>query len=67
MDYIFGHFVDSEVAGLSDEELDAFEILMEYPDRDLFAWLSGEVVPPDEVQTDIYDKVYAFHHANKAE
>ncbi len=62
MDFIFGRFVDSEIAGLNDDELDAFEALMEYPDRDLFAWLSGEATPPDEVQTGIYKKVFDFHH-----
>jgi antitoxin CptB len=61
MDFIFGQFVDSEIADLSDAELDVFEILMEYPDRDLFSWISGEVTPPDEVQTGLYAKIVAFH------
>ncbi len=65
MDFVFGRFVDSEIAGLDDAELDIFEVLMEYPDRDLFSWISGEVTPPDEVQTGVYAKVVAFHQQSE--
>ncbi len=60
MDLVFGRFVDSEIDHLSDAELDQMEVLMEFPDRDLFSWISGEVAPPAEVQTGTFDKITAF-------
>lgn len=60
MDLVFGRFADSEIDGLDDSELDAFEVLMEFPDRDLFSWISGEVIPPISVQTNVYSKIVAF-------
>lgn len=60
MDLVFGRFADSEIDNLDDCDLDAFEALMEFPDRDLFSWISGEVIPPIDVQTKIYSKIVAF-------
>lgn len=60
MDLVFGRFADSEIDGLADSDLDAFEVLMEYPDRDLFSWISGEASPPQVVQTPLYAKIIAF-------
>ena len=60
MDLVFGRFADSEIDCLDDSDLDAFEVLMDFPDRDLFSWISGEVIPPVDVQTKIYSKIVAF-------
>ncbi len=64
MDLVFGRFVDAEIADLNDAELADFEVLMEYPDRDLFAWISGETKPPQEVLTGVYARIIAFHQSN---
>ncbi|MCP5001399.1 MAG: succinate dehydrogenase assembly factor 2 [Hyphomicrobiales bacterium] len=61
MDLVLGKFVDRELVGLNDNELADLEVLMEYPDRDLFSWISGEVEPPQEVQTGVYNKIITFH------
>src|SRR5580698_8951447 len=48
MDLIMGGFADAKVAELSEHELAEFERLIEVPDRDLLAWITGEqAVPPD--------------------
>ncbi len=60
MDLVFGRFADSEIDNLDDSDLDTFEVLMELPDRDLFSWISGEVMPPVDVQTKLYSKIVAF-------
>lgn len=60
MDLVLGRFADSNIDELCDEELDQLEELMEYPDRDLFSWISGEILPPDKVQSIIYEKIIAF-------
>lgn len=61
MDLLMGRFADAELAGLTHAELDDLERLMEAPDRDMFAWLSGETVPPAEYDTPMFRKVQAFH------
>jgi antitoxin CptB len=65
MDLVFGRFADSEIDDLIDDDLDAFEVLMEYPDRDLFSWISGEIMPPADVQTGIFSKIVAFTRIDK--
>ncbi len=60
MDLVFGRFADNHIANLSESELDALEALMEFPDRDLFSWVSGEVLPPAEILTPLYAKIVAF-------
>jgi antitoxin CptB len=48
MDLIMGRFADATLDALSESELDEFERLIEVPDRDLLAWITGEeAVPPD--------------------
>jgi antitoxin CptB len=48
MDLIMGRFADARVAGLDEGDLAEFERLIDVPDRDLLAWITGEeAVPPD--------------------
>jgi antitoxin CptB len=48
MDLIMGGFADARVGELSEQELAEFERLIDVPDRDLLAWITGEeAVPPD--------------------
>ena len=42
MDLIMGRFVDSSIGKLSADELIEFERLLEVPDRELLAWITGE-------------------------
>ena len=46
MDLILGPFADAELAGLTEAELDAYERLMQEPDWDLYAWVTGQDAPP---------------------
>ena len=61
MDLILGRFADSELAALGDSELDAFEALMEWPDTDLYRWVTGEARAPAEVDTPFLARLRAFH------
>jgi antitoxin CptB len=48
MDLIMGGFADAKLEQLSEHELTEFERLIDVPDRDLLAWITGEeAVPPD--------------------
>ncbi|WP_034993627.1 FAD assembly factor SdhE [Beijerinckia mobilis] len=61
MDLLLGGFVDAQLSGLSDTELDDLEYLMEAIDRDIFTWLTGEVPLPGEYDRPIFHKILAFH------
>ena len=39
----------------------AFEALIEVPDRDLFRWLTGESETPENYDTPVYRRLKAFH------
>src|SRR3954470_13585057 len=41
MDLIMGRFADATIAQLSDDELSHYERLMDVPDPQLFAWITG--------------------------
>ena len=42
VDLIMGRFADAAVDELSDDELAEFERLIEVPDHDVLAWVTGE-------------------------
>ena len=47
MDLILGNFADTALQVLDLSELDLHEALMNEPDQDLYAWLSGSYPTPD--------------------
>jgi antitoxin CptB len=59
-DLILGGFADAHVAELSDDDLDRFEILLEQPDPDLYAWIVGQADTPAEMDGPLLDRVKAF-------
>jgi antitoxin CptB len=47
-DFLVGHFVSEVIESLSDEELDALEEILEFPDAALADWLTGrQPIPPE--------------------
>jgi antitoxin CptB len=60
MDLILGPFAKAHIAGLTGEELDQYESLLEIPDADLFHWITGEKPVPEAVLTPALTKVLAF-------
>jgi antitoxin CptB len=46
MDLILGRFADKEIGALTDGELTELEQLIEVPDPDFYAALTGEKEPP---------------------
>lgn len=61
MDLLMGQFADSQIAGLSDAELDDYEALMEAPDPEIFKWLTGTVPVPGNYATPVFAKLSQFH------
>jgi antitoxin CptB len=60
-DLLLGQFADAQVCGLNEVEIDQFEHLLEALDRDVFAWLTGEVPIPAAYDTPLFRKILAFH------
>jgi antitoxin CptB len=59
MDLILGRFADAAIADLTDAELTDLECLIEVPDPDLYAALSGALLAP-EYRTKLFDRVKSF-------
>jgi antitoxin CptB len=60
MDLILGRFVDATIADLSDDELTQLERLLEVPDPDLYAALTGDKVLPAGFAGPLYERIKAF-------
>ncbi|MGA9658475.1 MAG: succinate dehydrogenase assembly factor 2 [Asticcacaulis sp.] len=60
-DIILGNFADDMLAGMSVEELDIFEILLEVPDQDLYGWIIERDPTPPEFQSIIMNKLNQYY------
>ena len=60
MDLILGRFADAEIADLSDGELAELERLIEAPDPDLYAALTGAIPPAAEHAGALFERIKAF-------
>ena len=65
MDLIMGRFADSALADLSEADLAELERLIELPDRDLLAWVTGEVGVPEDVDSALFRRMRDFHLGSK--
>lgn len=61
MDLILGRFADARLGSMPDRDLDAFEQLIEVPDRDLYGWLTGEAETPANYDTAVFQALKSFH------
>ena len=65
MDLLMGAFADASVANLDEHELGFFEELLELPDQEVFAWLTGQASVPKDHDTPLFRKLKTFHdHAH---
>jgi antitoxin CptB len=61
LDLIMGRFADSAIAGFTDNDLAALEQLLEVPDRELLAWVTGEVEVPAAHDTPLFRRLRDFN------
>lgn len=66
MDLILGRFADAEIANLSDDELVHLEYLMNVPDPDLYAALTGNVLPAPEYANGLFARIKSFRVDSEA-
>jgi antitoxin CptB len=57
MDLILGRFADAEIATLGDGELAQLEHLIELPDPDLYAALTGDKALAPEYASALFDRI----------
>ena len=65
MDLIMGRFADSTIDGLDDNELAEFERLIEMPDREVLAWITGECEVPAALDSGLLRRLRDFHFARR--
>jgi antitoxin CptB len=64
MDLIMGRFADAEIATLSDDELAQLEHLIDVPDPDLYAALTGNVALAGEYASHLFERIKSFRVAD---
>lgn len=61
-DLIFGHFADERLAALDEDQLAAFERLLEVPDQEAYDWILGRSEPPPEHDTGVLAMLRDFRY-----
>jgi antitoxin CptB len=64
MDLILGRFADTEIADLTNDELGQLEQLIEVPDPDLYAALTGKAPLAPEYAGALFERIKAFRPAD---
>jgi antitoxin CptB len=59
MDLVMGHFADQELAVMSEADLNEFESLLDAPDPQVLAWITGEAPIPPERDTPLFARLRA--------
>jgi antitoxin CptB len=54
VDLVFGTFAAAEAAAWSEAEIAQFEALLDVPDQDVYAWLTGFMPLPSEHDTPLF-------------
>jgi antitoxin CptB len=63
MDLVMGRFADANLPSMSEAELDEFERLLDVPDPQALAWITGETAPPREFDTPLFARLCAAPRA----
>ena len=57
MDLVMGQFADANLAAMSESELNEFEALLDVPDPEVLAWITGFEPTPAEYDTALFARV----------
>ncbi len=60
-----GRFADVTIEQLAAEELADFELLLEVPDRELLAWITGEFDVPPNYDTALFRRLRDFNRSGE--
>jgi len=53
LDLVLGRFAAARLDGLTHDQIDRFEALLDLPSPLVYAWITGQEDPPPEMDTDI--------------
>jgi len=59
MDLILGQFADTQIAALTDAELDQYERLLDITDTEFLPWITGERPVPANLDSPLLQKILA--------
>ena len=57
MDLVMGQFADANLPAMGEAELDEFERLLDVPDPQVLAWITGEERTPPEFDTALFARL----------
>lgn len=60
MDLLLGGFARSRLPTMTENELNAFEALIELPDQELLAWITGEATVPPTIGNALLPELLKF-------
>ena len=66
MDIVMGRFADAHLVAFTDDDMEAFELLLTVPDQQLLACVLGAEAPDSEFDTPMFRRLREFHMANTA-
>lgn len=61
VDLLLGRFADVTVDGMDDAGLAEFEALLDLPDPEILAWVTGGADVPADVENNLIRQLIAFH------
>ncbi len=61
MDLIMGRYADAAADGWNAGDMCDYEALLDLPEADLFAWITGELATPAQYDTPVFRRLVAFH------
>ena len=62
IDLLLGSFADQHLGRFDADQLDRYEALLEEPDPDIFAWMTGQRPVPPEHDTDVMGFLQSFKY-----
>jgi antitoxin CptB len=65
MDLIMGRFADATIDHLTEDEVAQFEHLMEAPDPEILAWITGEAAVPPDYDSALFRRLREFSHGRE--
>jgi antitoxin CptB len=65
VDLLLGRFADATLDRLDGDELAGFEALLDVPDQEVFAWITGETAVPAEADSPLLRRLLAFHGTDR--
>lgn len=63
LDLLMGSFADQHLAELSEADIAEFERLLDVPDWDVYAWISGNKEAPENYNSSLLDRMKQFKYS----